>query len=74
MNMPIIGQEFVSLKLTTKGVGSFDFTKNVFSVHTINARQDAIWCNQIYELNCISTETIRNNRDKNIKILHWDKL
>ena len=32
MNMPIIGQEFISLKITTKGVGSFDFTKNVFSV------------------------------------------
>ena len=64
MNMPIIGQEFISLKVTTKGVGSFDFTKNVFSVHTINARQDASAGAQIYELNCISTEALRNNRTR----------
>ena len=28
--MPIIGQEFVALKLSTPGVGEFDFSENVF--------------------------------------------
>ena len=41
MNMPIVGQEFISIKLTTKGIGSFDFTENVFCVHRVGARQRA---------------------------------
>ncbi len=64
MNMPIVGQEFVSFKVTTKGVGSFDFTENVFSVHKVSARQDASAGAQIYELSCISTEALRNNRTR----------
>ena len=58
MNMPIVGQEFVSIKLTTKGIGSFDFTENVFCVHRVGARQDASSGAQIYELNLVSPETI----------------
>ena len=64
MNMPIVGQEFVSFKVTTKGVGSFDFTENVFSVHKVSARQDASSGAQIYEISCISTEALRNNRTR----------
>lgn len=64
MNMPIVGQEFVSFKVTTKGVGSFDFTENVFSVHKVSARQDASAGAQIYEISCISTEALRNNRTR----------
>ena len=67
MNMPIIGQEYVSLKLTTKGVGSFDFTDNVFSVFKVSSRQDASAGTQIFELNCISTEGLRNNRTRTSK-------
>ena len=62
MNMPIVGQEFISIKLTTKGIGSFDFTENVFCVHRVGARQDASSGAQIYELNLVSPETIKNNR------------
>ena len=64
MNMPIVGQEFVSLKVSTKGVGSFDFTENVFSVHKISARQDISAGSQMYEISCMSTETLRNNRTR----------
>ena len=64
MNMPVVGQEYVSLKITTKGIGSLDFTENVFSVHKISARQDASAGSQIYELSCVSTETLRNNRTR----------
>lgn len=64
MNMPIVGQEFLSLKVTTKGVGSFDFTDNVFSVHKVSGRQDASSGAQIYDINCISTEALRNNRTR----------
>jgi len=67
MNMPIIGQEFVSLKVSTKGVGSFDFTDNVFSVHKVSGRQDASSGAQIYDINCVSTETLRNNRTRTTK-------
>ena len=67
MNMPIIGQEFISLKITTKGVGSFDFTENVFSVHKVSARQDASAGSQIYEISAVSTETLRNNRTRTSK-------
>ena len=59
MNMPIIGQEFVSLKLSTPGVGNFDFTNNVFCVHKVSVRQDASVGSQIYELNLVSPEIIR---------------
>ena len=59
MNMPIVGQEFISIKLTTKGIGSFDFTENVFCVHRVGARQDASSGAQIYELNLVSPETIK---------------
>ena len=64
MNMPIIGQEFVSLKLSTPGVGTFDFTNNVFCVHKVSVRQDASVGSQIYELNLVSPEIIRNNRTR----------
>ena len=67
MNMPIVGQEFVSFKVTTKGVGSFDFTENVFSVHKVSARQDASSGSQMYEISCMSTETLRNNRTRTSK-------
>ena len=64
MNMPVVGQEFVSLKLSTPGVGTFDFTENVFSVYKVASRQDLSSGTQIYELQLISPETLRNNRTR----------
>ena len=74
MNMPIIGQEYVSLKLTTKGVGSFDFTDNVFSVFKVSSRQDASAGTQIFELNCVSTEEITEQEHQNPTLGQIQKL
>ena len=63
-NMPIVGQEFVSLKLSTPGVGEFDFTENVFCIYKITSRQDISSGFQIYELNLISPEVLRSNRTR----------
>ena len=41
MNMPIVGQEYVKLKIVTPGVGEFDFTDNVFVVHRVSLRTDS---------------------------------
>ena len=61
MNMPIVGQEYVHLKLETPGVGKFD---NIFCVYRIASRQDVSVGAQVYELQLISPETLRNNRTR----------
>ena len=33
MNLPIVGQEFVELKLSTPGLGSINFIDHVLTVH-----------------------------------------
>ena len=64
MNMPIVGQELVALKIETPGVGVIDYSENRLSVHKFTAREDIANGTQIYELSLISTEALRNNRTR----------
>ena len=61
MNMPIVGQEYVHLNLETPGVGEFD---NIFCVYRIASRQDMTVGSQVYELQLITPEALRNNRTR----------
>ena len=64
MNMPIVGQEYVKLKIVTPGVGEFDFTDNVFVVHRVSLRTDSSNSSQIYELSLVTPESLRNARTR----------
>ena len=64
MKMPIFGQEFVSLKIETPGVGTIDYSENKLCVHKYTSREDIANGTQIYELSLISPEALRNNRTR----------
>ena len=64
MKMPIIGQEFVALRIETPDIGELNFTDNVFAVTGIKARQDVSNDTQLYDLNLVSTESLRNPRTR----------
>ena len=68
MNMPIVGQEFVTLKLQTPGLRedetTIDYTENCFSVYKVGARSDIANSSQVYELSLISPETLRNGKKR----------
>jgi len=64
MKMPIIGQEFVALRIETPDIGELNFTDNVFAVTGIKARQDVSNDTQLYDLNLVSTESLRNSRTR----------
>ena len=64
-NMPIIGQEYISLKITTPGLDGddgFDFTKNVFCVYEMGGRTPATSNSEVIELKICSPELLRNHR------------
>jgi len=61
MNMPIVGQEYVHLKLETPSVGVFD---NIFCLYKVIARSDVSVGAQVYELQLVSPESLRNNRTR----------
>ena len=63
-NMPIVGQEFVSLKLETPGVGVIDYTDNIFCVQKVSSRKGFSVGSEVYEINLISPEALRNNRTR----------
>ena len=63
-NMPIVGQEYISLKLETPGVGVIDYTDNVFCVQKVSSRKGFSVGSEVYELNLISPEALRNNRTR----------
>jgi len=64
MKMPIVGQEFVALRIETPDIGELNFTDNVFAVTGVKARQDASNDTQLYDLNLVSTESLRNSRTR----------
>ena len=64
INMPIVGQEFVSLKIETPGVGTIDYSENKLCVHKYTSREDIANGTQIYELSLVSPEALRNNRTR----------
>ena len=63
-NMPILGQEYVTLKLETPGVGSIDYTDNVLCVQKVTARKGLSVGSEVYEINLVSPESLRNNRTR----------
>ena len=65
-NAPIIGQEFLALKITTPDLEeiSIDFTENVFSIFKILAKDDVNLNTQAFTLSFCSSELVRSNRTK----------
>ena len=66
---PILGQEYLYLKIhtptfTEAGDGVIDFSKNVFLVHSVAAREKMTNGTQVYSLNFVSQELIKNQRLK----------
>ena len=66
---PILGQEYLYLKIhtptfTEAGSGVIDFSENVFLVHSIAAREKMTNGTQVYSLNFVSQELIKNQRLK----------
>ena len=67
MNMPVIGQEFVTLRLKTPTLQdnpreSIDFTDHAFCAYKIGLRQDLSKGSQIFEIHLTSPEMLRNSR------------
>jgi hypothetical protein len=77
---PIIGQEFLSMKLRTSSVkdnaGIIDYTKNLLAVHSLTAREKVGNNVQLYNLSFVSMELIRNQRIKvkNSFTLPWSDI
>ena len=66
---PVLGQEYLYLKIhtptfTEAGSGVIDFSKNVFLVHSVAAREKMTNGTQVYSLNFVSQELIKNQRLK----------
>ena len=65
---PIIGQEFLSMKVRTSSVqddaGIIDYTKNLLAVHSLTAREKVGNNVQLYNLSFVSMELVRNQRIK----------
>ena len=66
---PILGQEYLYLKIhtptfTASGGGVIDFSENVFLVHSVAAREKMTNGTQVYSLNFVSQELIKNQRLK----------
>ena len=71
---PIIGQEYLYLKIKTPGFtaagdGVIDFSENVFLVHSLAAREKIKNNIQVYSLNFVSQELIKNQRLKVVQSL-----
>ena len=66
-NMPIIGQEYVSFKISTPGLNreniDFDYTENVFCVYEIGGRESSS-TSEVVELKICSPELLRNERTR----------
>ena len=65
---PIIGQEFLSMKVRTSSVqdddGIIDYTENLLAVHSLTARQKIGNNVQLFNLSFVSMELVRNQRIK----------
>ena len=70
---PLIGQEYLSLKLLTPSIEDddkvLDFTENVFHIYKIGGRQASGEGVQIHTLNFISSEALKNERTRISKTL-----
>ena len=65
-NMPIIGQEYISLRITTPSMeqDAIDFTENVFCVYEMGGRTPAGTNSEVVELKICSPELLRNERTR----------
>ena len=65
-NAPILGQEYMSLKIETPTLEeeAFDFSENVFAVYKIVNKENAANETQIFTLSFCSPELLRSNRTK----------
>ena len=63
-NGPIVGQEYLYLKISTPSLEEFDidFTNVPFTTYKINVREDANKNSQLVKVSFTSPEIIRNNR------------
>ena len=66
--IPIVGQEYLTLKIRTPTLtlekDIIDFTENPFAVHKISLRRELTTGGQTYELKFISQEAIKNSQRK----------
>ena len=66
--LPIMGQEKISLKLSTPSLTEkkdiIDFSKHHFSVYRLGSREDLSVGSKVYELHFISTEAIKDSRKR----------
>ena len=67
-NMPVVGQEFVSFKISTPGIDrsdlDFDYSKNVFCVYEVGGREKSGTSSEIVEFKICSPELLRNERTR----------
>ena len=65
-NAPILGQEYMSLKIDTPTLEEeeFDFSENVFAVYKIVNKEEVSNDAQIFTLSFCSPEFLRNNRTR----------
>ena len=63
-NGPIIGQEYLYLKISTPSLDEYDidFTNVPFTTYKVNTREDANANSQLLQISFTSPEIIRNNR------------
>ena len=67
LNSPIIGQEYLRLKIKSPGVAnadSIDYSENVLSVYKVGQTFDASKGSQVIELSLISPEALTNQRTR----------
>ena len=66
--VPIVGQEYLTLKISTPTLFQkkdiIDFTDNPFAVHKISLRRELTSGGQTYELKFVSQEAIKNSQRK----------
>ena len=63
-NLPIIGQEYISIKIITPGMEylAIDFTENVFCLYEVGNKTPATPKSEIVEIKFCSPELLRNER------------
>ena len=65
VNSPLVGQEYLRLKISSPGISNadaIDFSENVLSVYSIGIQEDNSKGSQIIELRLITPESLTNQR------------
>ncbi len=66
INTPIVGQEYISLKIKTPSLDGeeINYTDRVFSVFKIGVRSDLSQTSEIFEIHLTTPEFMKNNRTR----------